>query len=116
MKFLILLAEEDHFDRWDAADEQQRTESFAAYKAFGEAVRREGELITGDALQRPGTARTLHRGRDRLVTDGPYAETTEQLGGFYLIDVPDFATATALASLLPRELTIEVRPTLNIKV
>ena len=116
MRFLILLASQDHFDRWDAADEQQRTESLAAYRAFGEAVRREGDLVAGDALQRPDTAQTVHPGPDRLVTDGPYAETVEQLGGFYLIDVPDLATATRLAALLPRDLTVEVRPTLGITV
>lgn len=116
MKFLILLASKDHFDRWDAADDQQRVESFADYRAFREAVQREGELITGDALQRPTTARTIKPGPDRLVSEGPYTETVEQLGGFYLIDVPTLAQAVDLATLLPRDLTVEVRPTLGIQV
>ena len=116
MKFLVLLASTDHFDRWDAADDDRRDRSFAAYRTFAEAVREHGELIVGDALQRPETARTVHPDHERLVTEGPYTESVEQLGGFYLIDVPDLATATRLAALLPDDLTVEVRPTLGIEV
>lgn len=116
MKFLILLAEADHFDKWDAADGQHRARCFDDYNAFAHGVREQGELITGDALHRPETARTVQPGPDRLVTTGPFAETVEQLGGFYLIDVPDLPTATRLAALLPRELHVEVRPTLDIQV
>ena len=50
------------------------------------------------------------------MTDGPYAETKEQLGGFYVVDLPDLATAVEIAALLPREYTVEVRPTLGIEV
>jgi hypothetical protein len=49
-----------------------------------------------------------------VVTEGPYAETVEQLGGFYLIDVPDLDTAVGLAALLPQEYAVEVRPTLEV--
>jgi hypothetical protein len=51
-----------------------------------------------------------------MVTDGPFAEATEQIGGFYLIDVPDLDIAVELAKLLPRECNVEVRPTLGIQV
>ena len=50
------------------------------------------------------------------MTDGPFAETVEQVGGFYLIDVPDLGAAVELAALLPREYTVEVRPTLEVMV
>ena len=52
----------------------------------------------------------------RPVTEGPYAETVEQMGGFYLIDVPDHATAVEVAALLPREYSVEVRPTLEVEL
>ena len=116
MKFLVLLTEEDHFDRWDSADESYRERCFGDYRAFARAVRERGTIITGDALVHPENARTLRPGEDRAVTEGPYAETVEQLGGFYLIDVADLATAVELAGLLPREYTIEVRATLGVEV
>jgi hypothetical protein len=116
MRFLVLLASEDHFDAWDNADDSLRERVIDDYNAFGDAVRRHGSLIVGDALQRPESARTLRPGLERMVTDGPFAEAKEQIGGFYVIDVPDLATAVELAALLPREYTIEVRPTLGITV
>jgi hypothetical protein len=117
VKFLVLLAEEDHFKRWDSADDTYRERCFADYRAFAEAVRERGTIVTGDALVHPDDARTLRPGQeDRVVTEGPYAETVEQLGGFYLIDVPDLDTAVELAKLLPREYTIEVRATLEVEV
>jgi hypothetical protein len=116
MRFLVLLAEEDHFDKWDDADGALRERVIADYNAFGDAVRARGTLVVGDALARPETARTLRTDAERVVTDGPFAETKEQIGGFYLIDVPDLATAVELAALLPREYTVEVRPTLGVTV
>ncbi len=114
MRFLVLMAEEDHFDKWEAADHALRERVIADFNAFDEAVRARGEIVAGDALDRPETARTVRPGVGRPVTDGPFAETVEQLGGFYLIDVPDHATAVKVAALLPREYTVEVRPALEV--
>jgi hypothetical protein len=116
VRFLVLLASEDHFDRWDAADEAEREAAFAAYRAFSTAVRERGTLVAGDALHRPTEARTVRPGADRAVTDGPFAETVEQLGGFYVIDVPDLETAVEVAALLPQDCSVEVRPTLGVEV
>jgi hypothetical protein len=116
VRFLVLLAEKDHFDRWDAADAALRERTIADYNAFGDAVRERGTLVVGDALARPEQARTLGAGKRRSVTRGPFAETVEQIGGFYLVDLPDLDTAVEIAALLPRELTVEVRPTLGIEV
>jgi hypothetical protein len=116
MRFLIVLAGKDHFDNWDKADKELRERSIADYNAFGAAVRERGTLIVGDALDRPETARRLGPGPARSVTRGPFAETVEQIGGFYLVDLPDLDTAVELAELLPRECTIEVRPALGITV
>ena len=114
MRFLVLLTEKDHFDKWDAADRALRDRTIADYNAFGDAVRERGTLVVGDALARPEEARTRRPGGS--VTRGPYAETVEQIGGFYLVDLPDLDTAVEIAGLLPREYTIEVRPTLEVEV
>jgi hypothetical protein len=116
MRFLVLLASKDHFDTWDNADDVLRDRVIGDYNAFGDAVRQCGTLVVGDALGRPETARSLRPGDERVVTDGPFAETKEQIGGFYLIDAPNLAKAVELAGLLPREYTIEVRPTLGVTV
>ena len=116
MKFLILLASADHFDNWDATNGEERARFFFDYNAFADAVRHQGTLVAGDALDRPTTARTVQIGASRTVTEGPLAETVVQLGGFYLIDVADLDTAVALAKLLPREYQVEVRPTLGLEV
>jgi hypothetical protein len=116
MQFLILLASIDHFDNWDATEDDERARYFRDYNAFAAAVRERGTLIAGDALGRPETAHTVQVGEARAVTEGPFAETVEQIGGFYFIDVPDLDTAVNLARLLPREYLVEVRPTVGIDV
>lgn len=116
MRFLVLLTEKDHFDNWDGADAALRQRTIADFNAFGDAVRDRGTLIVGDALARPEEARTLSAGEARSVTRGPFAETVEQIGGFYLVDLADLDTAVEIAGLLPREYTVEVRPTLDVEV
>jgi hypothetical protein len=116
-RFLILMAEPDHFARWDAADEDEREQVFAAFRAFTAAVRERGRFRGGEALAHPRDARTLRPdGSGRQVTEGPYAETVEQLGGFYLVELPDLATALEVAALLPREYDVEVRECLDVGV
>lgn len=112
----MLLAEADHFDKWEAADDALRERVVADFNAFGEAVRARGTIVYGDALDRPTAARTVQPGPDRLVTDGPYVETVEQVGGLYVIDVEDHETAVEVAKLLPREYLVEVRPTLDVEI
>jgi hypothetical protein len=114
MRFLVLLTEKDHFDNWDGADAALRRRTVADFNAFGDAVRERGTLVVGDALARPEEARTLRP--DRSVTRGPFAETVEQIGGFYLVDLPDLDTAVETAALLPREYAVEVRPTVEVEV
>ena len=116
MQFLVLLGSVNHFDDWDAADDALRTRYFADYRAFADAVRQRGRIVVGDALTRPESARSLRPGRPRTVTEGPFAETVEQIGGFYVVDLPDLDTAVEIAGLLPEEYVVEVRPTLGIEV
>jgi hypothetical protein len=111
MRFLVLMTEADHFARWDAASEAEQQAVFDQFQAFDDAIAaRGGEIVGGEALTRPTEARTLRPGPDRVVTEGPYVETVEQLGGFYLVELPSLADAVEAARLLPSAYTIEVRP------
>ncbi len=103
------MAEEDHFDRWEAASDEQQQTFFDGLAAFTAAVRKRGEVLLGEALDRPECAVTL---RDGTVTDGPYAETVEQVGGFYVVDLPSPEAALEVARLLPVP-SVEVRPILD---
>ena len=72
-------------------------------------------MLAEAALDGPETARTVRAGvgADRPVTEGPFAETVEQLGGFFLVDLPDLDTAVEVARLLPASYSVEVRPTVD---
>jgi hypothetical protein len=116
MRFLLLLTERDHYGRWDALTESERDEAMDAFRTFAKAVQERGEIVDGDALHPPAQTRTVHSGVERAVTDGPYAETVEQLGGYYVIDVPDMDTAVELARLLPSLTAVEVRQTRGVQI
>jgi len=82
--------------------------------AFGDGLRKSGHSIAAEALQAVHTATTVRvRNGKTLVTDGPFAETKEQLAGFYLVDAKDLNEAIQLAAKIPpaRVGSIEVRPT-----
>jgi len=89
----------------------------AAYAAYTKDVLERGIMQSGEALQ-PSTAATSVRVRDgeTLVTDGPFAETKEELGGFYLFECKDLDEAIELAARIPgaQQGTIEVRPILEL--
>lgn len=84
--------------------------------AYGEELTKAGAMVAGDALH-PTTAATTVRQRsgERLVTDGPFAETKEQLGGYYLIDVADLDAALGWAAKMPNITrgSVEVRPVMK---
>ena len=86
---------------------------FAAHGEFGEAAGKAGVLLGGEGLQPTATATTVRvRDDERLLTDGPYAETKEQLGGFYMLECKDLDEALAWAARIPEAKTgaVEVRP------
>ena len=81
--------------------------------ACGQGLREKGVLVAAEALQPIETATTVRvRNGKMLVTDGPFAETKEQLAGFYLVDAHDLNEAIQIASKIPpaREGSVEVRP------
>lgn len=108
MRFVVLMAEEDHFARWGALGDDERAAVFEAFTAFEAAVaERGGSVVGGEGLAPVSEAVTI---RDGAVTDGPFTEAVEQLGGFYVVDLPDLATAVEAAQLLPTSFLVEVRP------
>jgi hypothetical protein len=83
------------------------------YFAFTEGIRKSGHFLGGEALQPAHTATTLRMRNGKMATtDGPFAETKEQLGGFYLINARDLNEAIQVAAKIPsaRLGSIEVRP------
>ena len=79
---------------------------------------RDGVLVGGDSLHHPSAATTVRvRDENALLTDGPFAETKEQISGYFLLDCPDLDQAIAWARRIPgaRHGAIEVRPVLDMK-
>ena len=111
MQYLLMIYENERL----AADvsEADRGKVFGEYMAFTNAIRTSGHLQGGQPLQGVATAKSVRiRGGKTTITDGPFAETKEQLGGFYLIEAKTEAEACEIAARIPasRTGTIEVRP------
>ena len=111
MQYLLLIyRSEAELSRMEAAERQKMT---ADYGAFTQSIVQSGHFKAGDGLQ-PTTTATTVRVRDGkiLTTDGPFAETREQLGGYYLIEARDLDAAIGIAARIPgaKDGSIEVRP------
>jgi hypothetical protein len=92
---------------------QEQAAMMAEYGAFTQGIVQSGAFKAADRLKPVGTATTVRvRDGKTLTTDGPFAETREQLGGYYLIEAKDLDEATAIAAKIPsaRHGSIEVRP------
>jgi hypothetical protein len=114
VKALVLMAADE--TRWAAATPAERQEVMDAHTAFHKAVAERATMLAGEALAESPEARTL-RPVDgaRIVTDGPYAETAEQLGGFYLVEAESTDVVLELAALLPAWYAVEVRPVVDVE-
>ena len=115
MQYLLLIydAEED-FAKMPAAEYQKM---FGEYLRFTEEIKASGHHLGGDALQPVQTATTLRTRNGKTThTDGPFAETREQLGGYYLIEAANLDEALRIAARVPsvRTGSIEVRPIMAI--
>ena len=111
MQYLLMIYQnEAEHGKMDATARQKMT---AEYGVFTQSIIQSGHFKAGDGLQ-PTTTATSVRVRDgkTLTTDGPFAETREQLGGYYLVEAKDLDTALAVAARIPGAKTgsIEVRP------
>jgi hypothetical protein len=111
MKYMLLIfGNETNMANASKADAEQ---TLGAYRAYTEAMKKAGVLAGGDRLQPTSAATTVRIANGKTkVLNGPYAETREQLGGYYLIDVPDLDQALSWAARCPGAShgVIEVRP------
>ncbi len=115
MKYMLtIIGAEGGMD--DATPEQMK-EELDRWEAYTQELADAGALIAGEALQESATATTVKvtESDERLVTDGPFAETKEQLGGFYLIECEDLDSALEWAKKIPAAAlsSIEVRPVMD---
>ena len=111
MKYLLLIYENE--GNFATVSEEDGNRIFAEYMDYTRGIKKAGNYIGGEALQPVATATTVRqRNGKTLTTDGPFAETKEQLGGYYLVDAKDLDEAIKLAGGIPavRTGSIEVRP------
>jgi hypothetical protein len=111
MQYLLLLyANESEWDKLTPAEQEQ---GGAAYVAYGEALKKAGALVGSNRLQVASSATTVRiKDGKTQVLNGPYADSREQLGGYFLIEAPDLDAALSWAARCPGAShgTIEVRP------
>jgi hypothetical protein len=111
MRYLCLIYDEEK--KMAAMSKGEQDAFMGEYFAFTEDIKKSGHYIGGEALQPVGSATTVRlRSGKMSTTDGPFAETKEQLGGYYLINAKDLNDALQVASRIPsaKTGTVEVRP------
>ena len=111
MKYLCLIYDEEK--KMSALPKAEQEQLMADYFAFTDDVQKKGHYVAGEALHPVNSATTVRvRNGSLMTTDGPFAETTEQLGGFYLIDARDLNEAIQVAGRIPSANygSIDVRP------
>ena len=111
MRYLMLIYGDER--EYDTMTQEQAAGRMAAWNQYTGALNESGKLRGGERLRPAATATTVRlKDGDRLLSDGPFAETKEQLGGYYLIDAKDADEALQIAERIPaaRSGSIEVRP------
>ena len=111
MKYMLLIYHEEK--AWAELSEAERQGIYAEFRQLGAQLQASGQFVTGSQLHPTAAASSVRvRNGKRLVTDGPFAETREQLGGYFLVDAANLDDALGLAARIPaaRMGTIEVRP------
>jgi hypothetical protein len=111
MKYMLLIYGNE--GEWQALPKSETDQRMAAYRAYTDAMITAGAMTAGDRLRHSDAATTVRVTNGKTnVLNGPYAETREQLGGYYLIDVPDLDAALSWAARCPGAShgAVEVRP------
>lgn len=114
MRYVCLIYDDEK--KMSAMTKSDADAFMGGYFQFTESIKKSGHYVAGEALQPIHTATSLkNRGEKLSTTDGPFAETKEQLGGFYLIEARDLNEALQIASRIPsvKTGTIEVRPVVD---
>jgi hypothetical protein len=115
MKYMLLIYDDEQV--WTKLPEAEQHRLFGEYMRFTEATKASGHYLQGAPLQPVATATSVRvRNEKQVVTDGPFAETHEQLGGYYLVEARDLNEAIGIAAKIPsvRLGTIEIRPVADI--
>jgi hypothetical protein len=115
MQYLLLIYEEEKI--WTTMPESERMQIYGEYRKYTDEIKASGHWKGGNPLQPTHTATTVRvRGGKVSTTDGPFAETREQLGGYYLVEAKDLDEANRLAAGIPGAKlgSIEVRPIMPI--
>ncbi len=111
MRFVLLI--HSHENDNGSMTEEEIAEMYRGHEAFGQELGALGKIMGGEELQGANQGKLVrHDGGDVLTSDGPYIETKEQLGGFYIIEADDIDEAARWAAKIPAtaSTTIEVRP------
>ena len=112
-RYLVMVASEPRL--WTDADDAARQVLVDAHRAFESFVDEQGRRISSAPLADADTATTVRRvGGEPLVTDGPFVDSVEMIGGYYDLELPDLDTAIAAAKLLSASYTVEIRPVLGL--
>lgn len=116
MRYMLLIYGDEK--RRETMSEAERGAMFKEYGEFTQSIRQSGAFLAGDPLQLTRTATTV-RGRNgkTLTTDGPFAETKEQLGGYYIVEAKNLDEAISIAARIPAVRVggaIEVRPIMEL--
>jgi hypothetical protein len=114
MRYVCLIYDDEKV--MDAMSKEESDAFMGEYFAFSNDLHQTGKYVAGEALQPVATATTLKMRNGKLsTTDGPFAETKEQLGGFYVIEAADLNEAMQIAQRIPsvRTGTIEIRPAID---
>ena len=115
MQYILLIYENEAEAKARSKEESQRI--FGEYMAFTGSIKQSGHLRAGEPLESATTATTVRVKAGKTVrTDGPFAETREQLGGFYVVEAKDLDEAAGIAARIPTAKTgcIEVRPLMKL--
>ena len=110
-QFMLLIYDDE--TQWARMSEEERDSVMGEYGAFTDELRTAGKMVAGDPLEPTTTAKTVRmRDGQTVMTDGPFAETKEQLGGYYLIEADSLDEALEWAAKIPsaRFGSIEIRP------
>ena len=112
MQYLLLIYEAEEI--WENKTDAEKAEVMAGHQRLSEQLNADGVAFDGQELMPTSTAVSLHHsGGNTQITDGPFAETKEQLGGFYIVDVPTMEDALRYAAMIPNSGTTEVRPVVD---
>jgi hypothetical protein len=112
MQYMLLI----YHNEKNPLSQSEQTTMYQEYMAFTQDIVKNGKFKAGDPLQPTSTATTVQvRNGKTITTDGPFAETKEQLGGYYLVDAKDLDEALAIAARIPgaKHGSIEVRPVMQ---